>query len=245
MGREILSHRALTGTGNETYLVTDDQGSQYVLRLDGATEHLGVDRGKESEVLELIDGLGLAPTCLLQDDGFKVFEYLDARGTLQPAAVAAQLSRLHQLPLSQWRTNQPYWQPTDTIEHYLKLLPEAKPIFTDTLKDLKRLDWRTQHYGLCHIDLNPTNIIATDDGVRFIDWEYARLGPVVYDLAVLLETSEIKPPDLLTPYAGNIDAQMLDQARRAYRVIERLWYAITEGWPIDKLAAAQRGDVSA
>lgn len=36
---------------------------------------------------------------------------------------------------------------------------------------------------LVHSDLNAGNLVATDDGVRLLDWEAARRGPAAWDLA--------------------------------------------------------------
>ena len=35
---------------------------------------------------------------------------------------------------------------------------------------------------LCHHDLNPSNIIKTNKGMKIIDWEFAGFGHKKYDL---------------------------------------------------------------
>lgn len=39
--------------------------------------------------------------------------------------------------------------------------------------------------GLCHNDLNPSNILITGNDLYFIDYEFSAIGDIFYDLATL------------------------------------------------------------
>ena len=243
IGRPITGTRVLTGSGNQTRLLNDDEGNRYVLRVNGHTEHLGVNRSRELDIHELLKQTRITPACLHQSETYCVFEYLEMKGVATEYEISRALSILHKVNIPDWFAEQPLWNPSDTISDYLELLPEAGEIFTPFLREMQLLNWQSLHYGICHIDLNPTNTLNTRNGVMFIDWEYARYGPTVYDLAVLLETwRDLDEATLLQHYTLDVDPEWLSHNRRAYRVIETLWFAITnpEDWPITRLEQAAR-----
>jgi thiamine kinase-like enzyme len=228
----------LQGSGNLSVKLTSPE-QVLVLRLNGKTGHLGVDRRREHEVLLQLTGTDLHAKLLYAGNQYWVFEYLESTAAPSTCGVARALNRLHQLE-SNWISQQPRWTPVDTIHDYLQLAPAARDCFAPHLAELARVDWSQSRYALCHIDLNPDNIIGFDDTVRFIDWEYARVGPTVYDLAVLLSTCEfIHLPDMLAHYDYPVDTELLSHAQLAYGVIELLWYALTESqsWPTQRLTA--------
>ena len=39
--------------------------------------------------------------------------------------------------------------------------------------------------GLCHNDLDPSNILITGNDLYFIDYEFSAIGDIFYDLATL------------------------------------------------------------
>ena len=238
VNREIVSRQSLSGSGNRSYLIQDNHNAQYVLRINGETEYLGVNRARELQILNLIKSANIAATCVHQGAKYCVFEYLEPPGEPDERGIATQLGCLHELVCDPWSTKQPRWNPTHTIEDYLEQLPAAKPFFSSALAELNALDWSAQHYGICHVDLNPANILATSVGIRFIDWEYARYGPTIYDLAVLLETfPTLNEQALLDHYSLEAESSWLRHNRRAYRLIECLWFALTDpgSWSIDRL----------
>ena len=58
---------------------------------------------------------------------------------------------------------------------------------------------------LCHNDLLPANFIASPDGIRVVDWEYAGMGSRWFDLgnfAVNNELGDAEEETFLTAYLG-------------------------------------------
>ncbi len=224
----------LQGTGNETYRITcEDQ--RFVLRLNGETEHLGVNRRLEGEILEMIKAQNLGADCLFWSDTFCVFEFLESNGETNAQDIAALFSRLHQFSEPTWFQHQPRWTPLHTIEDYLQVLPAAVESAKPLVESLQQLNWSNCHYGLCHIDPNPGSILNTPVGNRLIDWEYARYGPTIYDIAVLFRTTEIDQQTFLENYALPVDTVLVEQAALSYDLIEVLWLAITENWPLPQI----------
>ena len=233
---ETQSIQALSGSGNDSYLITSTEHQQQVIRLNGDTTHLGVNRQRESEVLQAIKTLSIAAPCLFASENFSVFEYIHTQGEASIRSIAESLSRLHQHTNS-WSDTQPRWTPNDTIENYLQLAPGVAPYFIETVRHLKQIDWQNCHFGICHIDLNPQNILPTATGVKLIDWEYSRVGPTIYDIAVFMQThGDINLTEFLKHYELQVPKQTLELARLAYDVIEVLWFSIAqpEEWPEER-----------
>jgi thiamine kinase-like enzyme len=58
---------------------------------------------------------------------------------------------------------------------------------------------------LCHNDLLPANFIASPDGIRVVDWEYAGMGSRWFDLGNFAVNNELGPAeeeDFLVGYLG-------------------------------------------
>lgn len=236
----VVSIDNISGTGNQTYLLEHHDGLKVVVRLNGKSEHLGVDRNRERDILYLIKDQKLTPKVLLVSEGFIVFEYLAQTTEPSSQAVATHLSRLHQFDSADWFQDQPRWTPFDTIQDYMAQHPESQELLSPSLKTLSPTDWQTSHYGLCHVDLNPANIVNSAHGVKFIDWEYARFGPTVYDIAVLFQTyPTLNQTEFLKHYELPVDKVLLAKTQLAFDVIELLWLAITNpsDWPKDRLAS--------
>ncbi len=230
----------LPGTGNDSYLITLADQTRCVLRLNGDAKHLGVDRVREREILDLIKAQHLNARCLHWSADFCVFEYLDSSRPLSSRELAGLFSSLHQFTDPSWFPIQPRWTPFDTIRDYLEALPLARSVLQTLLDRLEPLDWSNRHYGLCHIDPNPGNILSTELGPRLIDWEYARFGPTEYDVAVLFRTCpDLDQTAFLAHYALPVDKDFLQEAVLTYDVIELLWFAITEpeDWTLERLEA--------
>lgn len=243
--RRATNARMLSGTGNRSIQLSFESGVSEVLRLNGESEHLGVDRNRELKILNWLAGSNLHAELRYAGETYWVFDYLAATGKINTQQLADTLRQLHErsAPGALAKT---YWQPTDTIEDYSALAPEHGDVFKQNLEYLKQIDWQQSQYAICHIDLNPENIIQTKDRVRLIDWEYARFAPTIYDLAVLLETHQHLPArTLIEEYGLPVDEGLLDAARLAYKVIEVLWFCLTQpaDWTLDRVDI-ERGKLS-
>ena len=61
---------------------------------------------------------------------------------------------------------------------------------------------------LCHNDLLPANLIAGEDRLWLIDWEYAGMGHPLFDLASLSANAGFTAGEdagLLAAYRGEVD----------------------------------------
>lgn len=105
--------------------------------------------------------------------------------------------------------------------------PVLRPIKTaiaDLMHYILGLDARP---GLCHHDPLRPNIVCDEDQPLLIDWEYAAVGDVRFDLAACCldhELSESGQKVLLTAYGGDVQAGELFPFILLCRLTEELWY---------------------
>ena len=81
----------------------------------------------------------------------------------------------------------------NTLNTYRALLPtDIEWDENGKMQDYARqLDEDADHQVLCHHDVSLGNILFDTDRVRLIDWEYARVGHALFDLASIVHSLEL------------------------------------------------------
>jgi thiamine kinase-like enzyme len=194
-------------------------GRETVVRLPGNdTELLGSDRAGEREANSLAAAAGVAQAVLahLEDPVVLVTEFvegptMEAAELRRPRAladVAAALRKVHgcgaiDARFDAFRLVEDYAAATRSRggevpasyerAHAAAARIEAVPALADDAP------------VLCHDDLLAANFIATPDGIRIVDWEYAGMGNRWFDLGNFAVNNELGPAEeeaLLTDYLG-------------------------------------------
>ena len=83
-----------------------------------------------------------------------------------------------------------------------------------------------KEYVLCHHDLNPKNILFSDD-IKLIDWEYAGVNDRYFDLAsIIVEFNLNKRNETLfmRSYSKKINLKKLYMYKIIYKDLCRLWF---------------------
>jgi thiamine kinase-like enzyme len=217
---ESLEINELTGgITNRNYKITVD-GESYVLRLGGnETQFLGIDRRTEYECSLLASQIGIAPepTALLEPEGYILARFISGKGI--PAdeigtqenirRVVQSLKACHALDFfpgsfSPFRVAEGYAR---TARSFDVKLPEKVGWYLAKSHEIE-----TAMYGReplqshpCHNDLLNGNFI--DDGmrIRILDWEYAGIGDIFFDLgnfAVQHDFNDEQDEILLKAYFG-------------------------------------------
>lgn len=171
-------------------------GRELVVRLPGKdTELLGIDREAERDANSCAAAAGVAPevATLLADPPCLVTHFV-AGATMEPeqlrqpmalAEVAAALRAVHGCPavassFSAFRIVEDY---AAKAQARGGAVPAA---FERCHKTAARIEtalrWRPHESVLCHNDLLAANFIASPDGLRIVDWEYAGMGDRYFDL---------------------------------------------------------------
>jgi thiamine kinase-like enzyme len=194
-------------------------GRDVVVRLPGNdTELLGSDRSAEREANSLAAAVGVAPAVLaaLEDPVALVTAFvegptMEAATLRDPAAlveVGAALRRVHGCGEIGAR-----FDPFRLVEDYAAATRarggEVPAAYERARAVAARIEAAPALAGeapvLCHNDLLPANFIASPDGIRIVDWEYAGMGSRWFDLGNFAVNNELGPAeeeDFLMGYLG-------------------------------------------
>ena len=150
---------------------------------------LGVSRRREARVLRRC-APGLGPWVFAQNNQWFILEWLEGdvvtdtefAALNQRGELAAMAAELHRRPLSGYRLDlrrqfRRYWQQLD--RRRLTLTGCACSVI------LRSALPRPLRTAPLHMDIHPGNLLATGEGLRLIDWEYAADGDVALDIAAL------------------------------------------------------------
>lgn len=229
------------GITNQNYRV-DIDGKAFVLRIGGKGTHLlGIDRGHESICTDLAAQVGV---------GAEVVHFLPAEdvlvtrfivGSVLTPEAAAQPGMLQRIVASMQRYHAGpgfpgNFSPFATVRSYHTLALEHGVTFPDTLPQVFALMARIeeaigtpQRLTPCHNDLLASNFIDDGQVIRILDWEYAGMGDVFFDLgnfAVNQSLDDERCSLLLREYFGEVrqaDLAHLHLMRLASDLRESFW----------------------
>ena len=227
------------GLTNKNYIVTHGL-SQYAVRLGGAMSPvLGIRREAEKAALDRVSAVGIGAEVLFfsPSTGNMVTRFIPGKKwATQDLAlaenrerVAASLRVVHRLPAIGFE-----FSPYRDIERRVAFareqglnLPEKLPSLLERLATIEqaRQGLPTEEWGLCHNDPFANNFL--DDGsVRLLDWEYAGMGDVYFDLAaVSYSYTEEQRQRFLGSYFGDNNPGRLETLKQMLFVV-RLWNAL-------------------
>jgi thiamine kinase-like enzyme len=198
----------------------DVAGESFVLRLAGeSTELLGIDRQQEYAAQSAAAGIGVAPQVvhLIEPEGYLLTRYVDGRSPSpteirQPDTIrdiAQILKQVHALPAIP-----AVFSAFDTVRSYARTAEQHGGQFPADYDDwLARMEQIESALAtiplppaLCHNDLLNGNFLEKDGRLYLLDWEYAGMGDVFFDLANLAAHHEFDDEQeclLLNGYFGN------------------------------------------
>ena len=206
------------GITNKNYKITAD-GETYVLRIGGdETKYLGIDREVEYGCTLAASRVGVAPEpiAFLEPEGYLVTRFISGPGI--PAdqigteynirRVVESMKRYHSLDhfpgsFSPFRVAEAYEK---TARSFSVNLPDKMAWYLEKAHEIEQAVYRTPFTPRpCHNDLLNANFI--DDGmrIRILDWEYAGMGDIFFDLgnfAVQHEFTDEQDEILLSAYFG-------------------------------------------
>ena len=217
------------GITNKNYKITVDDES-YVLRLGGnETKYLGIDRSVEYECSRLAAQIGIAPepTAFLEPEGYIVARFISGKGI--PAEeigteenikrVVESMKAYHALDFfpgsfSPFRVAEEY---ATTARSFNVKLPDKMDWYLEKSSEIERAMYRRESLTLrpCHNDLLNGNFIDDGNRIRILDWEYAGMGDIFFDLgnfAIQHEFNDEQDEILMKVYFGNpTDSQRAHQ----------------------------------
>ncbi len=217
-----LSYKPLGGgITNKNYRV-DVDGQSYVLRIAGAkTELLGIERHNEYIASSAAGELGIAPEVVyyIQPEGYLVTRFLTAAPL--PPEKLRQPDNLHKVAVLLKTIHDMGKIPGEfivfrVVEDYERVARGYDVRFPDNygwlLEQMYAAERAFQGDALplrpCHNDLLNENFLIDGEDIYILDWEYAGMGDIYFDLANLsVNHSFIDDEDrlLLETYFGELN----------------------------------------
>ena len=212
------------GMTNQNFRV-DAGNRSYVLRISGDnTELLGINRENEYRTQTIAGELGIAPEVVtfIEPEGYLVTKFIDGRPVppeelRQPenlARVAAILNEIHAMP-----SIPGVFSPFQVVRSYTRIaqqhnvsFPEKFDWLTSQMNDAEAAMMETSRIQRpCHNDLLNGNFLLGNK-MYVLDWEYAGMGDVFFDLANFSnnhELTELEDHFLLDCYFGTVTSQAM------------------------------------
>ena len=174
---------------------------KYVYRHCSVFTSAIVDRKREAKIQEIVGELDLDRTCIALDpkDGWKISRFVDGHNIdfndeSQLETVIEIMHRLHNASVDcgyefNFRTE---IQKVRRLLNQISMAHRTYDKLQDTIDTLlckvENDNWRV---ALCHNDINRDNFLVADR-CDLIDWEYAGMNDVGYDIAKLVLKAEAK-----------------------------------------------------
>jgi thiamine kinase-like enzyme len=211
------------GMTNHNYRV-DTGGKSYALRISGdKTELLGINRDYEYRTQQIAGELGIAPEAIYfhEPEGYLVTRFIEGRPILpeelrQPqniVRVAQALQNIHAMP-----TIPGTFSAFQVVRDYAELAKRHNVPFRENFRWLLHqskeaeaaLQYTYQTQRPCHNDLLNGNFLLAGGRLYVLDWEYAGMGDVFFDLANFSNNHELAENEdllLLDCYFGEVRSE--------------------------------------
>lgn len=184
------------GITNSNFRV-DVGGESFALRIAGNdTDKLGINRGNEYAANLAAGKLGIAPEVIhvIQPEGYLITRFINARSfPIEEITQADNIRRvielvrkIHSMPeipgeFSAFRTVENY---AETARKYNVELPENIDFLMERSQEAEAgIMSMSQPLRPCHNDLLNANFLINDEQIFILDWEYAGMGDIFFDLA--------------------------------------------------------------
>ena len=194
------------GITNRNFKVTVDGGA-YVLRIGGKdTELLGIDRRAEHEASLAAAAVGIGPEVIafVEPEGYLVTRFIEGEVVVPEAIrepeplrrIAQALRAIHSGPPIPAR-----FDPFRVVEAYAATaaahgvpVPAAFERARGLAAEVERARGPVPERP-CHNDLLTANFIDDGTRIRIVDWEYAGMGDVYFDLANFAVNNGLPPAE--------------------------------------------------
>jgi len=241
-GRPIEIEPLSGGITNRNFKVLVG-GDAYVLRIGGKdTELLGIDRHAEHAAALAAAAAGVGPEVVTFAAGALVTRFIGGRTLTDEemrspetlALIATMLKAFHDGPAVPAR-----FDSVEVVKTYAATaaergveIPEAYERALAIAARIERLRG-PQPLRPCHNDLLNANFIFDGERVWIVDWEYAGMGDVLFDLANFSVNNGLRPDEddaLLVAYFGTRDeAAALTAMRFMSDFREAMWGVVQQG----------------
>jgi thiamine kinase-like enzyme len=235
------------GITNQNFRV-DTRGEAFVVRIGGEDTHLlGIDRHNEYAANSIAAGLGVGPEVVgfFEAENALITRFIEGRNiTAQEAAqpellarIVSSIRRYHEGPSFPGTFNA-----FDTVRCYHTLakqyrvaFPSVLPSVWEAMEEIERSFSTAVKLTPCHNDLLASNLMDDGHTVRIVDWEYAGMGDLFFDLGNFAVNQQLDSAEcefLLQRYFGDVrscDLAHLHLMRLVSDLRESFWGFLQSG----------------
>jgi len=212
------------GLTNKNYVIAQGGNNKYVVRItNDNSEGLGIRREAELKAMLVAAKLGIGAKLLYYsiEQGYMITEYIEGNKwtdkemklPINIERIANLIKKVHNNIKISYKFS-PYRDIEDRIrfarENHLDLPDNIEELLLKLHEIERDRDLiKSKVTGLCHNDPFSNNYI--DDGtLRLIDWEYAGMGDIYFDLScICMDYSETERDLFLTAYFGVCDEEKI------------------------------------
>jgi thiamine kinase-like enzyme len=220
--RPKVDKQLIGGLTNEAFLVISGD-LRAVVRVNSANTYaLGISREREHRLLTVLQPSGCVPRLLFSDSEVQVTQLIEGRhltrGDLKDRVILDHLENC----IERVQSYSVDYMNKRNYKSYINLYSDQVPNF-DGLSEIESaaslIDMGEWEPVISHHDLILENIIWSNQGMFFIDWEYAHLGHPLIDHVKLFGR---------TYCDSRSDIQTIDALDTLQSGITKLWYALQE-----------------
>jgi thiamine kinase-like enzyme len=200
----------MAGLTNANYFIMIN-GERFVLRVSREnTQMLGIDRQHEALILKTAAALGIGPDvfAFLLPEGHLITRWVEGRHwkakefrTPEHVRMLIEMvKRIHAMPpcganFSPFRRVEAY---IEAAQAYAVSFPHGFNQLIETMHTVeeKQKHDRSDWFRFCHNDLVSVNYLYCegDHTIKILDWEFAGMGDIYYDLATVVYTHDNEGP---------------------------------------------------
>ena len=221
-GLPKVDKQLIGGLTNEAFLVGSGD-LRAVVRVNSAnTDALGISREREHRLLTVLQPSGCVPRLLFSDSEVQVTQLIEGRhltrDDLKDRVILDHLENC----IERIQSYSVDCMTKRNYKNYINLYSDQVRNF-DGLSEIESaaslIDMGEWEPVISHHDLILENIIWSNKGMFFIDWEYAHLGHPLIDHVKLFGR---------TYCVNKLDIQTIDALDTLQSGITKLWYALQE-----------------
>ena len=221
-GPPKVDKQLVGGLTNEAFLVTSGD-LRAVVRVNSAnTDALGISREREHRLLTVLQPSGCVPRLLFSDSEVQVTQFIEGRHLTRDDLKDRVILDYLENCIERIQSYSVDCITKRNYKNYINLYSDQVPNF-DGLSEIESaaslIDMGEWEPVISHHDLILENIIWSNQGMFFIDWEYAHLGHPLIDHVKLFGRNYCD---------SKSDIQTVDALDILQSGITKLWYAVQE-----------------
>lgn len=227
-----LIKRLEYGMSNYTYIFSVEN-KKVVFRLPGENSHVFINREYEKYNIEQVEKLGINTDLIYLnvDTGIKISKYIDGNVldsnslfSFIPKVVdilnlleSKKLKALNDILL------------VERLIKYSKLGDSNNKLFNEIFEFFKKVykQYENDEKYLIHGDMQPSNLIFSDEKIKLVDWEYSGNLDIYYDIACFGNVNFSDSINLLTLYLKRKPTDEELRKLKIYRLQQTLqWFQV-------------------